>query len=79
MPTYRVTMTVTYEVPHVLTIEADDEDTAENIAVHACNSEDYNHPRILDNEEEEYDRTVCDAEVYDIEEEEEEEEKQKQA
>ena len=70
MPTYRVTMTVTYEVPHVLTIEADDEDTAENIAVHACNNEDYNHPKILDNEEEEYDRTVCDAVVYDIEEEE---------
>ena len=78
MPTYRVTMTVTYEVPHTLIIEADDEETAENIAVHACNSEDYNHPKILDNEESEYDRTVCDAEVYDIEEEE-EEEKQKQA
>jgi hypothetical protein len=71
-------MTITYEVPHVLIIEADDEDRAEAIAVHACNSEDYNHPKILDYWELP-DRELRDADVCDIEEEEEEEEKQKQA
>lgn len=75
MPTYRVTVTVTYEVPHVLTIEAEDEETAESIAVHACSAEDYNSPAILDNDEQEYDRNVCDAEMYDIEELDEDEEK----